>query len=79
MVFERRRHRLVGWLGPPHRAVRGYITVSLIHDLFGRGLKISGRYFYSGSTFVVTELDGVRIMGPDVCDFIQKVPGTHYG
>jgi hypothetical protein len=33
------------------------------------------RYFYSGPTFAVTEVDGVRIVGPDVCDFIQKVPG----
>ncbi|KAJ7740038.1 Vps16, C-terminal region-domain-containing protein [Mycena maculata] len=31
-------------------------------------------YSYSGPTFVVTEPDGVRILGPDVCDLIQKVP-----
>ncbi|KAJ7269847.1 vacuolar assembling sorting protein VPS16 [Mycena rebaudengoi] len=31
-------------------------------------------YSYSGPTFVVTEPDGVRVMGPDVCDLIQKVP-----
>ena len=29
--------------------------------------------------FVITELDGVRIIGSDVCDFIQKVPGAHHG
>ncbi|KAF9652633.1 vacuolar assembling/sorting protein VPS16 [Thelephora ganbajun] len=34
------------------------------------------QYFYSGSTIVVTELDGVRVIGPDVCDFIQKVPAS---
>lgn len=33
------------------------------------------RYFYSGPTFAVTEVDGVRILSPDVCEFIQKVPG----
>ena len=45
---------------------------------FVRGLKLSYRYFYSGSTFAITELDGVRIIGPDVCDFVQKVPGTYH-
>lgn len=33
------------------------------------------RYFYSGTTFAVTELDGVRVVGQEVSDFIQKVPG----
>jgi len=33
------------------------------------------RYYYSGTTFAVTEPDGVRIIGSDTCDFIQKVPG----
>ncbi|TFK92340.1 vacuolar protein sorting-associated protein 16 [Polyporus arcularius HHB13444] len=32
------------------------------------------QYFYSGSTFAVTEPDGIRIIGPDTCDFVQKVP-----
>ena len=36
------------------------------------------RYFYSGPTFAITESDGVRIVGPDTCDFLQKVPGTHH-
>ncbi|KAJ7359364.1 vacuolar assembling/sorting protein VPS16 [Mycena albidolilacea] len=31
-------------------------------------------YYYSGPTFAVTEPDGIRIIGPDVCDLIQKVP-----
>ena len=34
------------------------------------------RYFYSGATFVVTELDGIRVIGQEVADFIQKVPDT---
>ncbi|KAJ7634891.1 vacuolar assembling/sorting protein VPS16 [Roridomyces roridus] len=33
-------------------------------------------YHYSGPTFAVTEPDGVRILGPDVCDLIQKVPAS---
>ncbi|KAG2117327.1 Vps16, C-terminal region-domain-containing protein [Suillus discolor] len=32
------------------------------------------RYQYFGATFVVTETDGARVIGQDVCDFIQKVP-----
>lgn len=33
------------------------------------------RYFYSGPIFAVTEPDGVRLMSPEVCDLVQKVPG----
>ena len=35
------------------------------------------QYFYSGSTFAVTEPDGIRIIGPDTCDFVQKVPSKN--
>ncbi|KAI0828653.1 vacuolar protein sorting-associated protein 16 [Trametes gibbosa] len=34
------------------------------------------QYFYSGSMFAVTEPDGIRIIGPDTCDFVQKVPAS---
>ncbi|KAI1794480.1 vacuolar protein sorting-associated protein 16 [Ganoderma leucocontextum] len=34
------------------------------------------QYFYPGSTFAVTEPDGIRIIGPDTCDFVQKVPAS---
>ncbi|KAH7886829.1 Vps16, C-terminal region-domain-containing protein [Phlebopus sp. FC_14] len=34
------------------------------------------RYFYFGATFAVTEIDGVRVIGQEVCDFIQKVPAS---
>ncbi|KDR80313.1 hypothetical protein GALMADRAFT_62817 [Galerina marginata CBS 339.88] len=34
------------------------------------------RYSYVGSTFAITELDGVRVLGQDVCDLIQKVPAS---
>ncbi|KAG1862098.1 Vps16, C-terminal region-domain-containing protein [Suillus subalutaceus] len=30
------------------------------------------RYLYLGATFVVTEADGARVIGQDVCDFIQE-------
>lgn len=33
------------------------------------------RYFYAGPTFAITESDGVRIISPDTCEFLQKVPG----
>ncbi|GLB42050.1 putative vps16, C-terminal region [Lyophyllum shimeji] len=33
-------------------------------------------FAHSGPTFAVTEPDGVRIMGPEVCDMIQKVPAS---
>ncbi|KAF9219507.1 vacuolar assembling sorting protein VPS16 [Gyrodon lividus] len=33
-------------------------------------------YFYVGATFAVTEIDGVRVIGQEVCDFIQKVPAS---
>ena len=42
--------------------------------ILGKKVKYD-RYFYSGATFAVTELDGVRVIGKEVCDFIQKVPG----
>ena len=36
------------------------------------------RYFYPGSMFATTEPDGIRLIGPDTCDFVQKVPGMLY-
>ncbi|KAJ7064984.1 vacuolar assembling/sorting protein VPS16 [Mycena amicta] len=33
-------------------------------------------YYYNGPTFAVTEPDGVRVMGPEVCELIQKVPSA---
>ncbi|TBU23309.1 Vps16, N-terminal region-domain-containing protein [Dichomitus squalens] len=34
------------------------------------------QYFYCGSTFAVTEPDGIRIVSPDTCDVVQKVPAS---
>nr|GAT52933.1 vacuolar protein sorting vps16 [Mycena chlorophos] len=33
-------------------------------------------YYYSGPSFAVTEPDGVRVIVPDACDLIQKVPAA---
>ncbi|KAF8587239.1 vacuolar protein sorting-associated protein 16 [Ramaria rubella] len=32
------------------------------------------KYFYSGTVHTVSEMDGVRIVGPDTCEFLEKVP-----
>ncbi|KAJ3928865.1 MAG: Vps16, N-terminal region-domain-containing protein [Lentinula lateritia] len=34
------------------------------------------QYYYVGNTFAITETDGIRILGADVCDLIQKVPSS---
>ncbi|KAH7906991.1 vacuolar assembling sorting protein VPS16 [Hygrophoropsis aurantiaca] len=34
------------------------------------------RYLYFGTTFAVTEIDGIRVISQDVCDLIQKVPAS---
>ena len=31
-------------------------------------------YIYRGGVYAIGEIDGVRILNSDVCDFIQKVP-----
>lgn len=40
------------------------------------------RYFYTGAVQLVTEIDGIRIISDDLCEFLQKVPGmfvfNHY-
>ncbi|PFH49934.1 hypothetical protein AMATHDRAFT_146515 [Amanita thiersii Skay4041] len=61
--------RQVEWCGNDAILVTWDNAVSLIGP-FGDRLQ----YFYNGPTFTVTENDGVRIVGPDTCDFIQKVP-----
>ena len=70
----------MGFTSTVSRSFRGYPSVSPIH--FGALIHLHillFRYFYSGSAFAVTELDGIRIIGSDVCDFIQKVPcKNHY-
>ena len=36
------------------------------------------RYTYAGTTFAITEIDGVRVISSDVCDLIQKVPSKSF-
>ena len=33
------------------------------------------RYYYDGWVHLLADIDGVRIMTNDVCEFLQKVPG----
>ncbi|KAF8633488.1 hypothetical protein AX15_001412 [Amanita polypyramis BW_CC] len=68
-VPEEGSMRQVEWCGNDAILVTWDNAVSLVGP-FGDRLE----YYYSGSTFAVTEPDGVRIIGPDACDFIQKVP-----
>lgn len=51
-----------------------FVTLSYVcsGDIDSEDMK---SYLYFGATFVVTESDGARVIGQDVCDFIQKVPG----
>ena len=34
------------------------------------------RYYYDGWVHLLADIDGVRIMTNDVCEFLQKVPST---
>ncbi|KZT04540.1 vacuolar protein sorting-associated protein 16 [Laetiporus sulphureus 93-53] len=61
--------RQVEWCGNDAVLVTWDSLVLLVGP-FGDTLQ----YFYSGPTFAITETDGVRVVGPDSCDFIQKVP-----
>ncbi|KAL0960087.1 hypothetical protein HGRIS_011732 [Hohenbuehelia grisea] len=61
--------RQVAWCGNDAILVT-WDTSALLVGPFGDTLQ----YFYSGPTFATTEPDGVRVVGPDTCDLIQKVP-----
>lgn len=53
----------------------GFVDGVLDWVILGSFFALS-RYFYIGSTFAITEMDGVRLIGQEVCDLIQKVPGA---
>lgn len=38
-------------------------------------LILRSRYFYDGWVHLIADIDGVRIITNDVCEFLQKVPG----
>ncbi|KAI0298703.1 vacuolar assembling/sorting protein VPS16 [Multifurca ochricompacta] len=63
--------RQVEWCGNDAILVTWDALVLLVGP-FGDTLQ----YFYAGPTFAVTEVDGVRVIGPDTSDFIQKVPAS---
>ncbi|KAI0052144.1 vacuolar assembling/sorting protein VPS16 [Auriscalpium vulgare] len=63
--------RQIAWCGSDAILVI-WDALALLVGPFGDTLQ----YFYSGPTFAITEPDGVRIIGPDVCDFVQKVPAS---
>ena len=35
------------------------------------------RYFYDGWVHLLADIDGVRLITNDVCEFLQKVPGRY--
>ena len=37
------------------------------------------RYYYDGWVHLLPDIDGVRIITNDVCEFLQKVPGKPGG
>ncbi|KAG5732305.1 Vacuolar protein sorting-associated protein 16 like protein [Termitomyces sp. T112] len=61
--------RQVEWCGNDAILVTWDTLVVLVGP-YGDTLK----FLHSGPTFAITESDGVRIIGPDICDMIQKVP-----
>ncbi|KAF8483136.1 Vps16, C-terminal region-domain-containing protein [Gautieria morchelliformis] len=36
------------------------------------------KYYYPGPIHTVSEIDGVRIIGPGTCDFLEKVPASTF-
>ncbi|KAI0792484.1 vacuolar protein sorting-associated protein 16 [Abortiporus biennis] len=63
--------RQVEWCGNDAVFVTWDSTAVLVGP-FGDTLQ----YFYAGPTFAVTETDGIRVVGPETCEFIQKVPAS---
>ncbi|PPQ73925.1 hypothetical protein CVT26_006551 [Gymnopilus dilepis] len=63
--------RQVEWCGNDAILITWNSLVVLVGP-FGDTLQ----YYYIGSTFAITEMDGVRVIGQDVCDLIQKVPAS---
>lgn len=63
--------RQVEWCGNDAVLVT-WPGLALIVGPFGDTLSL----FYPGATFAISEADGVRIIGPDVCDLVQKVPAS---
>lgn len=63
--------RQVEWCGNDAILVT-WETVVVLVGPFGDTLQ----FLYPGATFAVTEPDSIRIIAPDVCDLVQKVPSS---
>lgn len=37
---------------------------------------VAGKFFYDGQVHIIPDLDGVRLITNEVCEFLQKVPDT---
>lgn len=66
----------MGFVGRPRRSIRGHSPVSFLQRIKVANYYFFYSYIYYGQTFAITEMDGVRILGQDSCDLIQKVPGV---
>ncbi|KAH8920137.1 vacuolar protein sorting-associated protein 16 [Atractiella rhizophila] len=63
------RPNMVQWCGD-NSVVLGWDNVVVMVGPFGETL----RYFYTDPIHLVPELDGVRLLSSDRCEFIEKVP-----
>jgi hypothetical protein len=45
--------------------------------ILARSLKLilASRFEYDGRVHIIPDVDGVRVLSNDVCEFLQKVPG----
>lgn len=42
-----------------------------------RRLTVCIRYYYDSRVHLVSEIDGIRLITTDTCEFLQKVPGMY--
>jgi hypothetical protein len=40
-------------------------------------IRIHRRYFYDSRVHLIADIDGVRLITNEVCEFLQKVPGRN--
>jgi hypothetical protein len=49
--------------------------VSSSSAIWGSGTDLLDSYLYSPSPVLVGEMDGLRIISTETCEFVEKVPG----
>ena len=59
----------VHMIGPKGAVLKSVVEQDCFLDL------ISIRYYYDGWVHLLADIDGVRLITNDVCEFLQKVPG----